>query len=846
MPTYLPLVLSLLLAAAPHTDGWALYRAGEFEAAAKAFREALDADPRSIDAQNGLAYATLQLGDPETAAWRFQEVLEASPEDRDALRGLRLAATRLPDETDIQKAALRAAKRELALDPDDRDAALDLLAFQRRLGEGVGEIRRRPDAPASRPLRVPARAGDRHLEILGDDGAYRPIFVKGINLGAALPGSFPSEFPTDVATYRAWLDTMGALGANAVRLYTLLPPEFYRALAQHNAAAGARKLHLIQGVWTELPDRHDFSDPKFVSEFDDEIARVIDAIHGDLVLAPRPGHAAGYYDADVSGSLLAYIVGREWEPYAVVDYDAMRPGPCSWSGTWFTTSGGKAMECFVTERLDFAAGYEARRYRSLHPLTFANWPTLDPLRHPTESSRDEEDAWKKQYGIPFPEALKEQPWNNDEVSLDATLVHPTESMAAGLFAAYHVYPNYPDFINNDPAYAATGDRYAAYLRALSAHHGKQPLLVAEFGMSTSRTAAHVEPTGRDHGGLDEREAGRDVADMIRTIRELDLAGGIVFSFQDEWFKGTWSVAPFEIPAERRRMWWNAESPEQAYGIVANRPDAPVRLDGSTADWPAGAQVLSDAGYVYLRIETGAPVAWSRTGYRIGIDTYDRSRGERLLPDAADVPLASGAEFAVVLDGPGKSEVLVTPPYATEPRRDRGPFASPKEPTGYWAPIELETNRARIARDGTRIPAIRIDRGKLRFGSLDPHAPSYHTRTDVAVGATAIEIRLPWALLSVTDPSSLRVLHQESAHDPPFDTVATDGFRITILKLDRETKKAAPTIPTPLPFAWRGWETPRYKSEAKDGASAVREAFEAILDGPTPRGSASKSEGADAL
>src|SRR2546430_7271364 len=32
---------------------------------------------------------------------------------------------------------------------------------------------------------------------------WRPLYVKGINLGVALPGHFPSDFPTDDSNYRS-------------------------------------------------------------------------------------------------------------------------------------------------------------------------------------------------------------------------------------------------------------------------------------------------------------------------------------------------------------------------------------------------------------------------------------------------------------------------------------------------------------------------------------------------------------------------------------------------------------------------------------------------------------------
>ena len=51
---------------------------------------------------------------------------------------------------------------------------------------------------------------------------------------------------------------------------------------------------------------------------------MIDAVHGNLELPHRPGHASGIYDADLSADVLALLIGREWEPYAVHGYEKLR------------------------------------------------------------------------------------------------------------------------------------------------------------------------------------------------------------------------------------------------------------------------------------------------------------------------------------------------------------------------------------------------------------------------------------------------------------------------------------------------------------------------------------------
>src|SRR5262249_45080449 len=130
----------------------------------------------------------------------------------------------------------------------------------------------RPAAPGPGPRLVSRAHGD-YFEVRPDGApSWRPIFVEGVNLGAALPGRYPAEFPRDKALYADWLDKMSGLGANVVRLYTLFPPEFYQALRDHNDAAGAsHRLWLVQGVWTELPDDDAYDNPAFRAQFFEEI-----------------------------------------------------------------------------------------------------------------------------------------------------------------------------------------------------------------------------------------------------------------------------------------------------------------------------------------------------------------------------------------------------------------------------------------------------------------------------------------------------------------------------------------------------------------------------------------------
>ncbi|HZI76120.1 MAG TPA: hypothetical protein VFD73_19285, partial [Gemmatimonadales bacterium] len=299
-------------------------------------------------------------------------------------------------------------------------------------------------------LQVVARTRRREFQIF-TAGGWRDFYVRGVNLGVALPGRYASEFPADSARYAGWLDTLSAMHANTLRIYTILDPAFYRALRGWNLAHPNRALWLIHGVWAELPPKQNFRDSQWNADLRKELARVVDVIHGAASIPPRPGHASGHFDADVSSWVLAYIVGREWEPFAVKSFDATNP-VSSFSGRYLRTIDAPAMDVWLTQQCDFMLEHEAQTYNALRPIAYTNWPTLDPLRHPTEATTAEEAAWRKRTGRRSVGTKLE--YENDAVSLDANLVSTTDLNPAGWFASYHAYPYYPDFVFLDPQYQA--------------------------------------------------------------------------------------------------------------------------------------------------------------------------------------------------------------------------------------------------------------------------------------------------------------------------------------------------------------------------------------------------------
>ncbi|MDH4348888.1 MAG: hypothetical protein OEW17_08790, partial [Gemmatimonadota bacterium] len=696
-------------------------------------------------------------------------------------------------------------------------------------------------------------------------GGWRRLYLNGVNLGVALPGKFPSEFPLDSLTYAGWLDTLATMRTNTLRAYTILPPAFYRALRGWNLAHPARPLYLLHGAWGELPEGHDFDEPTWKAGFRQELRRVVDLLHGHASIPVLPGHAGGRYDADVSPWTLGYIIGREWEPFAVRDFDERHGKPRRFRGRFLATRGTvPAMDAWLAEQCDYLIAHEVDTYNTIRPVAYTNWPTLDPLTHSTEATGEEERAWRRKAGqstAPTPGEFE-----NDAITVDAMLVRATPANPAGWFASYHVYPHYPDFLLHEPALLAARSSegpssYFGYLAALKRHHAGMPLLISEYGVPSARGVAHLHPQGWNHGGLDETDMARIDARLTREIRESGAAGGILFALMDEWFKPNWAVVDFELPRENNRQWHNMMDAEQHYGLLAMTAGdaATTPLPGGdpsgwmglaplmTAEHPvAGApralRLGHDAAYVYLGIEfaalAGKDFPWADRDVVVALDTYRGDLGQRTLPNGSltgDI----GFEFVALFRDTADAELRITPDYnpyfGAEVIRGgdefghfaRRPVTTLTRTDGRFDSLFMVTNRSKYTRDGRLIPAQGVNRGRLRYGTA---AQSTLTDWYWDRASGLLQIRLAWNLLNVSDPSTATVLYEESP-GPQVGTAPSDGFRVGIVVSAGDHAAPVATLPetrdghwsrSQFPsWHWSTWTTPRYHTRLKPAYDSLR-------------------------
>jgi len=603
---------------------------------------------------------------------------------------------------------------------------------------------------------------------------YKSLILKGINLGSSPPGYFPGEIAYAITPemYEQWIGRIGAAGFNSIRVYTLHPPVFYEKLYEYNQRHSDKPLLLFQGIW--LDEVEDASDPATYDliqrtvPFSREIEEVIDCIHGKGDIAFRYGKAYGLYRTDISRWTAAYIIGREVGAWEILHTNTFHAGTTAFTGSQFSITGGTPSEVFITSMLDKTVTYEALKYSVRRPVSFSSWPTLDPLTHPDT--------------------------DEDEASFDITKISGA-NQNAGLFASYHAYPYYPNFISNDPGYRTFSDSegpdsYLGYLTDLKNHYGSMPLLIAEFGVPSSWGSAYQSFSNMPHGGLSEIQQGEKDIRQLLNIIDAGCAGGFLFSWMDEWFKPTWIVAYLEaygiksgseiIPT--RQLWHNEVSPEQNFGLLAfdqkTVPDYAAYITDAPAGPLSSVRATHDESFFYLEINTGADLT-EADEFMVSFDTYLGGTGESTLPGGALV--TNRAEFLLTFSLSDDTALYnVTEAYDMNGLTVQYNLSDPavqkyKSTITDGAPWKL----MQWINDFYELTVHKL--GKLPL----EHASSFNTdkRIAVAWSGKKLNVRIPWTMLYFNDPTQMRVNDGAVSYDGGYNfeifTAESAGIAVSI-------------------------------------------------------------------
>ncbi len=663
---------------------------------------------------------------------------------------------------------------------------------------------------------------------LDQGDGFREFEIRGVDLSTGIPGHFPTDYAIDKETFLQWFAQIQEMGANTIRVYMLQGTAFYEAFYEYNRD-NPNPLYLIHGVWIEdyAQDSHmSVFDDGYLPNFRDDVRAVIDAVHGNRPLRLGSVSGTGGYVRDVSPWVIGYILGTGWVPETVVYTDLEETDRSSYQGEYLSTAeGATPFESMLAQVGDEALRYETERYGKQRLISFESAPSTDPFDYSTDI-----ESHFEMYA-----------------SFDVEHVVKSERVVSGLFAAYQVYPYYLEFMRyldgGSSSDAGADNFFFDYVKRLNDHHDL-PVVISEYGMPSSRGMMQLDTsTGRNMGGLNERQQGEYIARSYQDVVDAGSAGSLLFSWQDEWHRRSWNTMA-NVDLLKTPFWSDAQTGGQSFGLLAFDPGeerSVSYVDGDDEEWTeadvigeADGTTLSmkyDEKYVYLMARGDA--VGEDTPLYLPIDTTQNS-GSTACDDPA-VSFDRAADFLVVIDGEDESRVLVQERYdalrATFLRQTTGedPYVdAPDRDTATFNPIKLVlqtlTSYAFMDEESPEDERFEdnlsfyqtYETGRLVHGDANPAHEDFDSLADFCFGDGFVEVKIPWQMLNFSNPSDMQI------HDDYYEHYGVENARIDRMYVGVGTGNA--TIPL-FERTLQGWgENVTYHERLKEGYYIVQDVW----------------------
>lgn len=608
------------------------------------------------------------------------------------------------------------------------------------------------------------------------DGKAVPFEIRGVNMGVGIPGEWATDYAIDKETYLRWFAWIQEMGANTIRVYTILHSDFYDAFYEYNKDR-EDPLYLIHGVRVNdyVQNSHrDAYDDDFRQAFMDDCKTVVDIIHGNKTLNLGHGAGSGHYRKDVSQWVIGYILGVEWEDMTVAYTDHKYPERTSYQGTYmYTTAEASPFEAMLCEVGDKIIEYESQRYKQQRLVAFSNWPISDPF----------------DYSLPITEFFMKC------AKVDVEHIKTTDAFLSGQFASYHVYPYFPDYLRYEDdktgiSYTEDGEpnTYLTYLKQLTAHHSI-PVVISEYGVSTGRGMAQTDyHTGRNQGNMSEREQGQAIIDCYEDIMAAGCAGSCVAAWQDEWFKRTWNTM-HAVDLLKTPYWSDYQTSGQYFGLLSFDPgeeESVCYVDGDFSEWENEDLVVQngdlsvsmkyDEKFLYFLLKKDGFSPETDTLY-IPVDTTPKTGSTYC--ENYNISFERASDFLIVIDGKENSRVLVQERYDTtramfaHETRGMDAFLNPVDvdsPTFKEIHLMLQTATPLLT-GNWEATAETYETGRLTYGNANPEAADFNSLADFMFADDGVELKLPWQLLNFSNPSEMMI------HDDYYEHYGVENMRI---------------------------------------------------------------------
>ncbi|MBE6814818.1 MAG: hypothetical protein E7522_05140 [Ruminococcaceae bacterium] len=642
--------------------------------------------------------------------------------------------------------------------------------------------------PETKEIECFSKSESEKLHIDNGDG-FKEFQIKGVNLGLGKPGFYATEKAITKEEYLRWFKQIQDMGANVIRVYTLGPTDFYEAFYEYNINTES-PLYLIHGVWVDdylINSIYSANDDEFYEPFLKDCKVIVDVIHGRYK-TNNGNLLPGNYKYDISPWVYGYILGVDWES-TIVNYTNLEVDDIEqYDGKYVYTRDAEPFEIFLAKIGDAIIDYETERYKEQRVLAFSNWSTTDPYNYDTKIT----ELFKK------------------SANIDVEKIKSKDTFKAGFFASYHVYPYYPDYCKYMQVHEE--NTYFQYLKMLNVHH-KIPVVISEFGVPASRGGAtNDEALGRNQGNMSETQQGEALVSMYEDIIASGSSGGIVFNWQDEWYKRIWNTMA-DVDLDSTSYWSDYQTNVQYFGLLSFDPGKEKSIcyvDGDKSDWTEN-DLLSkdnncnlsmkyDEKFIYFLVEK-SDFDMNNQKLYIAIDTTKKSGSG--IADNFNIKMDKEADFIIEISGTENSRVLVQERYDTVtalfssqvstedffskrfPKKNSSKFneiylllqkerfflKSDLTDTNTADDIELNFREFDVLNSVHYSVMDKYETGKLTYGNANPASKEFNSLADFCAGDGFVEIKIPWQLLNFADPTKMYI------HDDYYEVYGVEYLKI---------------------------------------------------------------------
>lgn len=604
------------------------------------------------------------------------------------------------------------------------------------------------------------------------EGKWQPFTVKGFNVNAEAPGDAKYKYSNDVSMFKKLIGEAANMGANTLRAYDLYSPEFYRALFEYNSDKNNTPIYLVQTIKT--PTNVDKSSiADCLDLLDKNIEAVINAVHGTGEIDSFGERNGGVYRFDLSPYLLGYIVDTD---LTVAQQNALqKSGLSAYSGTYFESK-ANGMEALYAQLCDYAMKYSVDTYKTLNVvLAKGNARLLDGA------------IWIQPNDITY---------NLSNITAKGA----AENYFGVCFSAY-MY-DYP--VRNYAAKLKSGheDAYSGYLDAIHQLSDK-PTVIDCFGAST---AANTYDDYTDVYGLSEADQGKAIVNMHRAICSEGFAAALIADLNDSWVNVSDGSRAYTVPEQNAAIWHDVTDIGQTTGVLAVESNQPEKaeLDFNTSgERMQTMKLMSSPTYLYCTITLNDEIDFDSEELVVGLDTYQRNDGEYYYDKGYFANSLSGLEYVIKFDSKNSAALYTVPSYS---RKNKTVTSTESYKANYTFVSQL------------------------KYGGFSM------ANTQFFVTGSTVNIRIPWAMLNVTDPSRRLVIDDKTGAyktDGQYKTTITSGVIASVLIGEKGTKDTAYIFPDSKEsasyktFKWATWESIDYTITEKDAFAQLKLYFNSL-------------------